>query len=122
IGRVVGPATIAVDPTLAAEAAAAGRRQQGVWRARSSDHGTRSVFARAEASDITFFDAAVDRVADGLALLGSDAPKDQRRAAALGVLADPRRALDLYAAAAQAASGRDRADWPSDVTGALLTA
>jgi hypothetical protein len=61
------------------------------------------MFVRAEAADVIRFDAAVDRCAHSLTLLGDDRTEDSRRAASLGYLADPQRAFDLYTDAATAA-------------------
>jgi len=50
-----------------------------------------------DALDAEAFDAAVARAAESLRRLGDEDPLDVRRARAVGVLADPRRALDLFA-------------------------
>ncbi|MFY9914852.1 MAG: hypothetical protein WAK18_09310, partial [Nocardioidaceae bacterium] len=53
----------------------------------------------------------VDRTADGLGLLGDHRGKDARRAAAVGILARPQAALDLFADVAQVTGH------PTDPTG-----
>jgi hypothetical protein len=62
----------------------------------STEQGTKTVFVRAEAPDVIRFDATLDRVADGLGILGDLRSKDQRRAAALGWLANPQATLNLF--------------------------
>ena len=61
----------------------------GVFRQRSTDHGIITTVLRTQAPDAIVFDASIGRVADGLGLLGDTRPQDTRRAAAVGVLANP---------------------------------
>jgi len=79
-----------------------------VWVAPSSqagtEAGTKEMWIRADAADVIRFDAAIDRTADDLALLGDDRERDQRRAAAVGVLARPQLALDYRDHATRAAT------------------
>ncbi|MDX6365740.1 MAG: hypothetical protein QOK30_816 [Nocardioidaceae bacterium] len=75
----------------------------------SSDHGTKTVFIRAESPDAIWFDATIDRIADGIAILGDLSTKDARRARAVGIIAHPQQALDLFDQTAEAAAG-DAAD------------
>jgi hypothetical protein len=58
---------------------------------------TTDVAMRLDTHDAEAFDAAVTRGAAALRRLGDDDPLDVRRARAVGVLADPQRALDLFA-------------------------
>ena len=58
---------------------------------------TADVHMRLDTADAEAFDAAVARGAQALGELGDDDPLDVRRARAVGVLADPQRALDLFA-------------------------
>ncbi|MDQ3664126.1 MAG: 13E12 repeat family protein, partial [Actinomycetota bacterium] len=113
---LVDATIIEVDPDRAQREAEERRGQQGVWVNRNADHETGTCFIRADAVDLTFFDAAVDRIADGIALLGDLAGKDLRRARAIGILANPQQTLDLYQAAATAARSLDPAEIPADVT------
>lgn len=55
------------------------------------------VYMRLDTHDAEAFAAAVARGAEALAQLGDHDPLDVRRARAVGVLADPQRALDLFA-------------------------
>lgn len=50
-----------------------------------------------DTADAIAFERAVARGAEALGALGDDDPLDVRRARAVGVLADPQRALDLFA-------------------------
>jgi hypothetical protein len=92
-----------LDPAHAAVVEDGARHDLGVWVNPSSEHGTRSVFLRLEAPAAIRLDAAVQRAADALGALGDQRDVDTRRAAAVGVLADPQAALDLYAAHAHLA-------------------
>ncbi len=95
---------LACDPDAAAEADEQAQGSLGVWLSPSSEHGTKKLFIQAEAADAIWFDATVDRTAHGLGLLGDHRSRDARRAAAIGVLARPQAALDLFADVAHAAS------------------
>lgn len=115
--KIIEAVVIQADPAAAAEAVAAAEASMGVWLDRSNDHGIKRIFIAAEASDAIWFDATVDRVADGLGALGDDRCKDARRAAAVGVLARPQSALDLFDQAAAAAGGM-----PQELSSHLVTA
>ncbi|MEJ7706857.1 MAG: DUF222 domain-containing protein [Nocardioidaceae bacterium] len=106
IENIIDAVVIEADPAAAAEAVEAAEVALGVWLSPSNDHGIKDVHIRAEAPDAIWFDGTVDRVADGLELLGDARSKDARRAAAVGVLARPQQALDVFDQAAATASGR----------------
>ena len=93
---VIDAAVLAADPDQAQADAEAAERGQGVWVNPSTDAGTRDVFIRTDAASAIWFDAAIDRIADGLGLLGDESSKDTRRGRAVGVLARPQQTLDLY--------------------------
>jgi hypothetical protein len=93
-------AAMGADPTTAQQTRRETEESMGVWVGRGNDNGLRDIFVRTDAASAIFFDATVDRVADGLGLLGDTDSKDMRRGKAVGVLADPQEALDIYAAAA----------------------
>ena len=95
-------AAMGADPVAAQRQRREAEASMGVWVGRGTDDGVRDIFVRTDAASAVFFDAAVDRVADGLGLLGDTDTKVMRRGKAVGVLADPQEALDLYAAAAEA--------------------
>jgi hypothetical protein len=93
-------AVIDADPAKAERDRRQAEKSLGVWVGRGNDAGVRDIFIRATARDAIWFDAAVDRVADGLGALGDTSSQDIRRGRAIGVLADPKATLDLYAQAA----------------------
>jgi hypothetical protein len=103
LAGVLDAAVAAADPTAAETAADQAREECGVWVSRSSDHGTKTVFIRAEAPDAIWFDATIDRIADGIAILGDPSTKDARRARAVGIIAHPQQALELFDQSAAAA-------------------
>jgi uncharacterized protein DUF222 len=102
LSAVIDAAVIAADPAAAEAASEGASGDCGVWVSQSNDHGTKTVFIRAEAPDVIWFDATIDRIADGIGLLGDGSGKDNRRARAVGILADPQQALDLFQRAADA--------------------
>ena len=68
------------------------------------------MIARATSGDITWFMAAVNRIADILDEDGDTDPIEIRRSRAIGILAQPARALQLIAGHV-----RPDADWPGRV-------
>ena len=70
--QIAQAALIEADPQAADDAARDAELSQGVWVGPSTDHGIKDVHIRTDAASATWFDASVDRVADGLAVsLGS---------------------------------------------------
>jgi hypothetical protein len=112
LSGVLDAAVVAADPTAAETAADQAREECGVWVSGSSDHGTKTVFIRAEAPDAIWFDATIDRIADGIAVLGDPSTKDARRARAVGIIAHPQQALELFDQSAAAVG--DVADPPTE--------
>ena len=112
IEAIVEAARIEADPAAAVASAEEAARAQGVWLGRANDHGIKDIYIRTEAPNAIWFDASIDRIADDLARLGDDATKDVRRARAVGVLAQPQRALDLFSKAASN-SGADDEEQPA---------
>ncbi len=104
---IIAAAIIAADPAAAAATADGAARSQGVWVGQSSDHGIKDIFIRTETPNAIWFDASIDRIADSLATLGDTDSKDIRRARAVGVLAQPQQALDLFHTTRLAADGVD---------------
>src|SRR4051794_38146320 len=96
--KAVEAAVLRHDPELAARRAATAAEQRGVWLEDRLDR-TTQINAVPATPDATAFDAALDSVATTLAGLGDTAPRDVRRAKAIGVLADPQYALDLVTTA-----------------------
>ncbi|MGO4956857.1 DUF222 domain-containing protein [Luteococcus sp. Sow4_B9] len=85
------PADQAHDEFQAAQAA------RGVWIG-GSGHGITQVAAVVSAADGIFLDAQLDRMAAILAQGGCEDSRDVRRSTALGICANPARALDLLQA------------------------
>ncbi|MGH3506748.1 MAG: hypothetical protein ACRDO2_06045, partial [Nocardioidaceae bacterium] len=101
---VVRAAIAEADAELARAEADEAARQVGVFRGRSDDHGIITTVLRNEAPDAIGFDASIGRVAAALALLGDTRELDVRRAAAVGILANPQHTLELFDQVALVAS------------------
>jgi hypothetical protein len=107
ITKAVDAAVLHHDPDRAAELAAQQAERRGVW----VDHGvtgpaellaagsTSTISATLDTPDAVAFDDAVAALAATLAELGHGGSLNERRAKAVGVLADPQHALELTAAA-----------------------
>ena len=78
----------------------------------TSEHGLKTLVARANAGEVIYLVAVVDRIAQILALQGDTDPVEVRRSTALGILATPARALQLLAWAEQDHTHAD--DFPGD--------
>ncbi len=89
---------VSADTELAAERARIRREQRQVY---VGDHayGGSILFARLDTEDALALDQTISDLSNALAAAGSTEPVDQRRATALGILADPRAALDLLTGA-----------------------
>jgi Domain of unknown function (DUF222) len=116
LAGVVEAAVVQADPAGAQAVVDADRHDQGVWVAPSSVHGSKTVFIRADAADVIWFDATIDRIADGIGLLGDTASKETRRARAVGIIANPQQSLTVFDQAAAVSRNADPADLPADVT------
>ena len=86
---------VAADPAAAEARRVAAALERFVATGRCTEYGLRTVVARATAGDAVFFVAMCDRVAQILALEGDTDPVGARRSKALGILANPARALAL---------------------------
>ncbi|SDS02000.1 DUF222 domain-containing protein [Microlunatus soli] len=95
--RHLQAAIIEVDAERIARLAQEAADDTGVFIAQSTELGTKAIYARLSAADAAWFDAMVDRIADILGRRGDQGTKNQRRAAAIGVLANPLHALRLIA-------------------------
>ena len=111
--NIITAAVIAADPAAAEHKVRQAQTQQGVWVSQSNDSGIKDIYIRTEAPNAIWFDAALDRVADSLGLLGDTDPKDTRRAKAVGVLAQPQQALNLFHTTQLAAAGGAGTDEPT---------
>lgn len=89
LANIVKAAMWQADPEAAQARAEERARKRGVWAGRSDEYGTTMLFVRASSGDVIRFKATVDQVADALAALGDTDSKQQRRAKAFGMLADP---------------------------------
>ena len=88
---------VAMLASAAAQADADAQSGLGVWvKDQPSGYGTHEIFIRAEAPDALRFNATIGGLATGLGVLGDTRPVDVRRAAAVGILANPQHALDLF--------------------------
>ena len=84
---------------VAAERARVQRERRLVHMGDHADGGS-TLYARLDTGDALALEATISRIADALALVGDpdlEEPMEQRRATALGVLADPQAALALLA-------------------------
>ncbi len=86
---------IAADPRAAEVRRLVAETTQGVWTTRSTEHGLKTLVARAAAGDVIHLVAVVDRLADILAVRGDQRPVGPRRSDALALLAQPAHALKL---------------------------
>ncbi|WP_329004152.1 HNH endonuclease [Kribbella sp. NBC_00709] len=97
-GRLETIVTAAVwqaDPELAKAQSEAAARARGVFVAPADAHGTKRFWVRAAAGDVIRFDATIDDLARALKTLGDTDTLDQRRAKAIGWIADPAAAHQL---------------------------
>jgi hypothetical protein len=92
---------IEADPAAAEARRKAHALHRFVRTGQTTEHGLRTLVARATAGEVIYLVAVVDRIAQILALQGDTDPADVRRSKALGVLATPARALQLLAWAEQ---------------------
>lgn len=95
---LVDRTVVAADPRRAEAARLAAETEQFVTAGASSEHGLRTLVAKAAAGDVVYLVAVLDRLADELAARGDRRLVGVRRAAALGILAHPAHALALLTA------------------------
>jgi hypothetical protein len=96
--KIVTAAVWEADPDLAQAHAEAAARTRGVFVAQSDasdDHGTKRIWVRAAAGDVIRFDATIADLAQALKALGDTDDLNQRRAKAIGWIADPAAANHL---------------------------
>lgn len=92
--KLIAAAVIDADPAAAAEREQRARTDRDVWSCDTED-GLKLLVARAASGDVAWFLATVNRIADILAREGDTDPVGARRAKAIGILAQPARALEL---------------------------
>src|SRR4051794_40887646 len=97
LGAVVHEARLQCDPDQAAGVEQAALDARGVWLDHRESTATTQLGARLDTLDALDLDHAVTDLAPTLGDLGDDRPLDIRRATALGLLANPQRALNLFA-------------------------
>jgi hypothetical protein len=95
---LVEAAIIASDPVASAEAEARSAKAQFAHPTASDEHGLRGFYIRADFATIARVDAAVAYFADALAALGDTRSLDERRVAAVLILANPTHAVELLRA------------------------
>jgi hypothetical protein len=86
---------VEVDPEAADARARAAALERFVRTGRCNEYGLKTIVAKATAGDAVFFIAMCDRIAQILVLEGDTDPVDVRRSKAIGILADPARALQM---------------------------
>ncbi len=106
---IVAAAILAADPAKAADDAQEAASGVGVFPDPESKDGYQGIFIRARAGDVTAFDAAVELIARALKTIGDTRPVQQRRASAVGILADPAAAHDLIAEAERVRNAQSQA-------------
>jgi hypothetical protein len=95
VKTIVKAAVWDADPAAARAAAEQKARERGAWPGQSDRHGTTTLFVKAASGDVIRFSATLGQIADALAALGDPDTLDQRRAKAIGILADPAFAHEL---------------------------
>ncbi|MBA2278439.1 MAG: hypothetical protein H0W06_11825, partial [Chloroflexia bacterium] len=108
---------IAADPDAAEARRQQAAAEQFVTTGRGSEHGLKTLVAKALAGDVIYFVAVCDRIAQILAAQGDTDPVGARRAKAIGILAHPAQAIALLVQAEaqpQAAAGGGAGEDPSE--------
>ncbi|WP_158290996.1 HNH endonuclease signature motif containing protein [Kribbella antiqua] len=95
LATIVKAAMWEADPDLARAHAEAVAKARGVYVGPSDDHGTKRFWVRAAAGDVIRFDATINDIAHALKILGDPDSLDERRAKAIGWIADPAAAHHL---------------------------
>ena len=96
VQRSLAGLIVKADAALAAQRAEQRRRERHVYIGGHGE-GASVLFGRLDTEDALALDQTISDVANALAAAGSTELIDQRRATALGILADPQAALDLLA-------------------------
>ncbi|MFG1912024.1 hypothetical protein [Kribbella sp. NPDC048928] len=114
LGKIIAAAVWDADPEQARAQAEATARERGVFVAPSDDHGTKRFWVRAAAGDVIRFDATIDDLARALKTLGDTDPLNERRAKAIGWIADPAAAHQLLTVARHLAHTARSTPTPAD--------
>jgi hypothetical protein len=107
---LVEAAIVAADPAAAQAREEAAAVDQFARPTRSTEHGMRGFYVRADLATIARLDATVAYVAEALRALGDDGTVDERRVKAVLILANPTKAVELLEAYAA---------WRRDPTGSV---
>ena len=94
--RLISAAVLDADPDQAAERETRARQARDVL-ATDSEDGLKLILARAVAGDAVWFLATINRLADLLGLEGDADPVGVRRSKAIGIIAQPAKALEMLA-------------------------
>ena len=86
---------VAADPAAAEQRRVEAELDRFVVTGQSTEHGLKTLIARASAGEVIYLVAMVDRIAEILLQHGDTDPIGSRRSKALGILAHPARALAL---------------------------
>ncbi len=95
---LVEAAIVAADPVAAAAREHAAARESFAKTTRSSKHGMRGFYVRADFATVTRIDATVAFLAQALLALGDTSPLDARRVKAVLIMANPTQALRILQA------------------------
>jgi hypothetical protein len=95
--KLVDAKIVEADPEAAEARRVAAALERFVATGQCNEYGLKTVVAKAQAGDAVFFVAMCDRIAQVLLLEGDTDPVGARRSKALGILANPARALALLA-------------------------
>jgi hypothetical protein len=99
LDKIVKAARLHADPDSARAEAAEQARERGVFVGRSNEHGTKTMYVKAAAGAVIRNNATLTAIADALKTFGDTRPVQQRRADAVGIIADPRFTEELLAQA-----------------------
>ena len=100
--KVVETAILHADPPKALSGAEQAAAEAGVWLNETTEHGYGSMFIKAAAGDLEQLNKALDVISRARKILGDTRPPQQRRATAVGIIANPHAAQDLIARAERA--------------------
>jgi hypothetical protein len=87
--NIVKAAVWEADPETARAEAEAKARERGVYIGRSDDHGTSTVYVKADTGSVITFNATINQIADALTTLEGPAPYQTQRARAFSIISDP---------------------------------
>ncbi|TDD59248.1 hypothetical protein E1263_15850 [Kribbella antibiotica] len=95
LDKIVKAAKMYADPEGARAEAAAKVRERGVFIGRSDEHGTKTIYIRTSCGAASRFNATIGALGDAQQVFGDTRPVQERRADAIGIIADPVFAQEL---------------------------